>query len=71
MNGWAVKNLIGLCVWGDDGEGKGGEAVIAAVLEGSLGPLEDSCLSAGPLALTFLVSFCPRGKITALSFLLS
>ena len=47
------------------------KVVIAAVLEVSLGPLVDSCLSAGPLALTFLVSFCPRGKITALTFLLS
>ena len=71
MNGWAVKNLIGLCVWGDDGEGKGGEVFIAAILEVYLGTLVDRYLSGGPLALTFLLSFCPRGKITALTFLLS
>lgn len=68
---WLGCREFGLCVWGDDGGGKGGEVGIAAIIEASLGTLVDRCLSGGLLALTFLMSFCPRGKITALTFLLS
>ena len=68
MNGWAVKDLIGLYVWGHGGD-KGDEAVTAVIMELSLGvPL---WWTPGVTQLVLSGALLPRGKITALAYLLS